>query len=119
LIERIAWGLLAALHVIPALAFFRPALIARLYGIEAGGLAFTLLQHRAALFLAVVVVCVYAAFDPASRRIATVAVAISMVSFLFVWATSGHPAALRGIALADAIGLLPLAYVAWRAFARD
>ena len=117
MVERIAWGLLAALHVMPALALFRPALIARLYGIEAGGIAFVLLQHRAALFLAVVAVCVYAAFDPASRRVATVAVAISMVSFLFVWATSGQLAALRGIAVADAIGLLPLAYVAWRAFA--
>ena len=118
MIERFAWGLLAALHAMPALAFVRPALIAQLYGIEPGGIAFTLLQHRAALFLAIVAVCVFAAFDPSSRRVATVAVAISMVSFLLIYATSGQPVALRGIAVADAIGLVPLAYVAWRAFAR-
>ena len=118
MIERLAWGLLAALHVMPALALFRPALIAQLYGIEPGGIAFTLLQHRAALFLAIVAVCVVAAFDPSSRRVAAVAVAISMASFLLIWTTSGQPVALRGIAVADGIGLLPLAYVAWRAFAR-
>ena len=118
MIERIAWGSFAALHALPALAVLRPALIAQLYGIEPGGIAFTLLQHRAALFLAIVAVCVFAAFDPSSRRVATVAVAISMVSFLLIYATNGQPLALRGIALADAIGLLPLAYVAWRAFGR-
>ena len=116
MIERLAWGLLAALHAMPALAVLRPALIAQLYRIEPGGIAFVLLQHRAALFLAVVAVCVVAVFDPSSRRVATVAVAISMVSFLLIYATNGQPAALRGIAIADAIGLLPLAYVAWRAF---
>ena len=118
MIERLVWGLLAALHAMPALAVLRPALIAQLYGIEPGGIAFVLLQHRAALFLAVVAVCVVAAFDPSSRRVATVAVAISMVSFLLIYATNGQPAALRGIAIADAIGLVPLACVAWRAFAR-
>lgn len=118
MIERIAWGLLAALHLMPAVAFFHPALIARLYGVEAGGIGFALLQHRAALFGLVVVVCLAALFDPAVRRLAVVAVAISMVSFLFVYATGGQPAALRGIAIADGVGLMPLAYVAWRAFAR-
>ncbi|TRW17471.1 hypothetical protein [Glacieibacterium frigidum] len=116
MVERIAWGLLAALHLMPALAFFSPALIARLYGVEAGGTAFALLQHRAALFALVVVICIAAIFDPAVRRLAVVAVAISMISFLLVYATSGQPPALRGIAIADLIGLVPLAYVAWRAF---
>lgn len=117
MLERIAWGLLAALHLMPALAFVRPSLIARLYGVEAGGIAFALLQHRAALFALVVVVCIFAIFDPAVRRLAVVAVAISMISFLVVFSTSGQPKALRGIAVADMIGLVPIAYVAWRSFA--
>ena len=117
MIERICWLLLAAIHVTPALAFVRPALIVRLYGVAADAPAFLLLRHRAALFLVIVAVAVWAAFDPASRRVATVALAISMGSFVLLYATSGAPVPLRTIAIADAVGLVVLLYVGWSAFA--
>jgi hypothetical protein len=117
MIERIAWGLLALLHVVPALALGNPALIGRLYGVDRGDPAFLLLQHRAALFLAVVLLCVWAIFDPAARRPAVVVVAISMLSFLALFWIGGSPAALRSIAIMDLIGVPVLAYVAWRAYA--
>ena len=116
MIERIAWGLLGLIHVLPALALFRPALLTRLYGVAAGETAFTLLHHRAALFLVIVLICGWAIVDPAVRRLAVVAVAISMISFLLLYAMAGRPAALRSIAVADLIGLAPLAVVAWFAW---
>jgi len=116
-IERIAWGLLALLHVTPALALVNPAFITRLYGVDRGDTAFVLLQHRAALFLAVVAICTWAMIDPASRRLASVAVAISMLSFVALFWLGGAPDALRSIAIADLVGLPILAFVVWRAFA--
>ncbi len=116
MIERIAWGLLALVHLPPALALLAPGLITSLYGIDADNPAFLLLRHRAALFLVVLLVCLWAAADPATRRLAAVAATLSMGSFLLLWLGSGAPQALRSIALADAIGLVPLAYVSWRAF---
>ena len=32
--ERIAWALLALVHITPALALFAPALLTRLYGVQ-------------------------------------------------------------------------------------
>jgi hypothetical protein len=116
MMQPIAWLVLAAIHATPALALFRPTLIEQLYRVNATSPLFLLFQHRAALFLVVFVVCVWAAFDPASRRMASVAVAISMVSFLILWRFAGSPAAFRTIALIDLSGLLFLAYVAWAAF---
>lgn len=73
-------GLVACcIHTLPALALVRPALITRLYGVANGEAAFVLLQHRAALFAVVVVLCLWAARDPAVRRPAAVATAISMI----------------------------------------
>ena len=115
--ERIAWLLLAALHALPGLAFVRPALLTRLYGVGPGEASYLLLQHRAALFVVVVLLCATAAFDPQVRRVAVVGTALAMLSFLALYVSGGQPPNLRTIALADAIGLLPLAYVAWRAFA--
>ncbi len=117
MIERIAWGLLALLHVTPAFALANPALIGRLYDVDRGDPAFLLLQHRAALFLAVVVICIWAMFDPALRRAAVIAVAISMISFLALFWIGGLPTAPRSIAIMDLIGVPVLAYVAWRAYA--
>ncbi len=116
MIERIAWVLLALLHVTPALALANPALITRLYGVGREDGAFLLLQHRAALFLAVVIVCLWALFDPTTRRLACAAVAISMLSFLLLYWLGGQPAALRSIAIMDLVGVPVLAYAAWRAF---
>jgi hypothetical protein len=116
MIERICWTILALIHAMPAFAAFRPALISRLYGVDPGADVFTLLHHRAALFLAVVVICVWAAFRPEVRQLASIAVGISMVSFVLIWWLSGMPPALRTIAVADLIGVPFLLYAAWHAF---
>lgn len=112
----VCWAVLGLIHLLPALAFFRPAMLTRLYGAAPGGDVFVLLHHRAALFLAVLVVCVWAALDPAVRRLASVAVAVSMISFLTLWVRAGSPSGLRTIALADLVGLPFLAAAAWLAW---
>jgi hypothetical protein len=114
--QRIAWVLLALLHLLPALAAVRPAMLTRLYGVTAADASYPLLQHRAALFGVVLVIALWAAFDPGVRRLASVAGALSMVSFLAIWWASGAPAALRPIAVADLIGLPILAYATWKAY---
>jgi hypothetical protein len=116
MLQPISWLILAAIHAIPALALFRPALITKLYRVDANSPLFILFQHRAALFLAILFICVWAAFDPDSRRMASVAVAISMVSFLILWRLAGSPPPLRTIAMTDLIGLPFLAFVMWTAF---
>lgn len=116
MIERVAWIVLALVHVTPALALFVPSLLTRLYGVEAGNPVYVLMHHRAALFLAVVVICIWCAMDPTPRKLSVVAVAISMVSFLMLYLMNGSPAGLRQIAIADLIGLPALAYVGWKAF---
>lgn len=114
MIAKLCWGVLALVHLAPAVALFRPALIERLYGVAAGTETFLLLQHRAALFLVVLVICVWAAVRPEVRPLGLVAVAISMVSFLALYVAGGAPASLRTIALADMIGLPFLAIAAWQ-----
>jgi hypothetical protein len=111
-----SWVLLALIHAMPALALFRPALLTRLYGVDAGGTTYLLLHHRAALFLGIVVLCLWAAFDSAVRPVAAAVTAVSMVAFLLIYWQGGNPLTLRSIAIADAIGLLPLAVVALAAF---
>jgi hypothetical protein len=113
------WGLLALLHLLPALALVRPGMLTTLYGVEAGSPLFLLMQHRAALFAVVLLVAAWCAVDPAPRRLGVLAVGFSMLSFLWLWWQAGQPAALRAIALADLAGLVPLAVVAWAAFARQ
>jgi hypothetical protein len=117
MIERVAWGALALIHALPALALFNPGLISRLYGVAPGDGFFLLLQHRAALFLCILILCLWAAADPGVRRAGSVVVAVSMLSFLVLWLGAGRPAALTSIAVADLIGLLPLALVTWKAWA--
>lgn len=114
--QTIAWLILAAVHFMPALAFFRPAGLTTLYRIGPDNPLFLLMHHRAALFLAVFAACVIAAFDPGSRRLASVVTAISMVSFLLLWWRAGSPAALKAIAFVDLAGLPFLAFVALSAF---
>jgi hypothetical protein len=115
-IDRLAWAALALIHALPALALFNPALISRLYGVAPGDGSFLLLHHRAALFACIVILCVWAAADPAVRKAASVVTAVSMLSFLILWQGAGRPAALKSIAVADLIGLVPLALAAWRAW---
>ncbi len=110
------WGVLAAIHTVPAIALFNPALISKLYGLEAGSNAFLLLQHRAALFLVILTICVWAMLRPEARQLATAAVSISMLSFLLIYWLGGSPPALRTIAIVDLVGLPFLAYAGWHAF---
>lgn len=116
MIVRIAWLLLALLHAVPAFAALRPSLISQLYAVDADGDVFALLHHRAALFAVVMTVCLWAAVDPAVRRLASVAVAISMVSFLVIYWRAGFPPSLRTIAIADLIGVPILAGAGWLAW---
>jgi hypothetical protein len=116
MIDTVAWLALALVHLMPALAFFRPGLLTRLYRIESGNPLFLLMHHRAALFLLVLVICIWSAFDPVPRRLGSVAVAISMLSFLWLYWRALMPAPLKQIALVDMLGLPPLAFVLWKAF---
>ncbi|MEL6371778.1 MAG: hypothetical protein AAFY84_10015 [Pseudomonadota bacterium] len=115
---KIAWALLAVLHVMPALSAFVPGLIERLYGVSPDGEIGTLLVHRGVLFFAVLMVAVVAIFHVPSRRLASIVLMISMIGFLIVFWRAGMPTGdLRKIAITDAVGVLPLAYVclnAWR-----
>ena len=116
MIDRLAWLLLALLHLPPAVALIRPAMIESLYGVPRGSAAFPLVQHRAALFAAVLLICLWAMADPGARRLACVVCALSMLSFLLLYRLAGAPPALRTIALADLLFLPVLAYAGWRAF---
>ena len=114
LVTRLSWIALALIHATPAAVVFSPALVTKLYGVESTGDIGVLLTHRGGLFLAVVAASLIAAVHAPSRLAALVVTAISMGSFLFLYAQAGLPdGALRKIAVADAIGLLPLALVAW------
>ncbi|MBN8842979.1 MAG: hypothetical protein J0H88_06995 [Sphingomonadales bacterium] len=114
--QLICWLLVGLVHLVPALALFRPGLITRLYGVAPDSPVFLLMHHRAALFFAVLVACLWAAFDPDGRKLATLLAAISMLSFLFLYHRNRRPASLSTIALADTIGLAPLAWAGWHAF---
>jgi hypothetical protein len=116
MIERLAWAALALIHALPALALFNPGLISRLYGVAPSDGSFLLLHHRAALFACIVILCLWAAADPAVRRAASVVTAVSMLSFLMLWQGAGRPQALKTIAIADLIGLVPLVLAAWKAW---
>ena len=116
MISIIGWVALGLIHLLPAIAVFRPAMIGTLYGGEAGSTTFMLLHHRAALFLVVLVVCIWASLRPEVRPLASVAVSISMLSFLWLYSAAEQPPALRQIAVADLIGLPFLAVAAWQAF---
>jgi hypothetical protein len=113
----ISWLILAFVHLIPALAFFIPSLLTKLYGLESGNTLFLLMHHRAALFLVILIICLWSAFDATPRRLASIAVAISMISFLFLYWLHGAPPELRQIAIMDLIGLPALGYATLRAFA--
>lgn len=118
MLATIGWLLLAALHLLPALALFRPASLTKLYGIAPGSTSFLLVHHRAALFLAVVVVALWAAARIEVRPLATVVLAISMIAFLILYRAAGSPPPLRSIAVADLIALPVLLFVAWDALLR-
>ncbi|CAN1533372.1 hypothetical protein MCEMIH15_01470 [Caulobacteraceae bacterium] len=117
LITKLAWALLALIHLSPAAVFFLPHLTKKLYGIDANGDLGVLITHRGALFLAIFAACVAGALDPAARRALSVVVAISVISFLWLYFRAGMPSGpLKTIALVDLVGLAPLLLVVWSAW---
>ncbi|MCR2833316.1 hypothetical protein [Parerythrobacter lacustris] len=116
MLQPIFWLILAAVHAMPALAFFRPAQMQSLYRVGPDNPLFLLMHHRAALFLAVFITCIIAAFHPPSRPLASVVAAISMTSFLFLWWRAGCPPQLKMIATVDLLGMPVLVLAAAFAF---
>lgn len=118
-LTRAAWAALILIHVPSAAVLFLPGLVRTLYAVDPQADLGMLMTHRGALFLAVIAACVFALFEPQSRRLASVVIAISVAGFLVVYARAGMPAgASRTIALVDLVALAPLALVsfeAWRA----
>ena len=116
--ETLAWLGLALIHLLPALAAVRPAMLERLYGVAPGQAAHLLLEHRALLFGAVVAGCLWAAVDPQPRPPALGLAGISVIGFLLVYAREGFPAGpLRLIAWVDLAALPLLGFLFWRQFA--
>ena len=115
--QKIAWTLLAALHIGPALPAVLPQTIKRLYDVDPSGTIGTLLIHRGVLFLAIAIAALYAIFDPGVRPLSALLLTLSMVGFLIHYLRAGMPdSALRKIAVLDLIGLIPLAWVSWQAW---
>ena len=118
LITKLAWGMLLLVHLSPTAVLFSPGMVQKLYRLEPSGITGLLLTHRGAQFLAVVVVCAFAAFDVEARRASSLVVAISVIGFLALYARTGLPdGPLRRIAMVDLAALAPLALVlltAWR-----
>ncbi len=107
-----AWLTLMLIHLPPAAVFFFPSLTTTLYRISADTTEGILLVHRGALFLCIASAALWAAFDPWARFGCSILVSISLVGFLLVYLRAGTPAgALRTIAVVDAFGLVPLAFV--------
>lgn len=117
MLTTVSWLILAAIHALPALAFFRPASLTSLYGIKPDNPLFLLMQHRAALFLAIFILCLWSAFDPDARKAAAIATAISMLSFLALYVIAGRPEPIKTIAVVDMVGIPFLIFIAWKAFA--
>jgi hypothetical protein len=116
MMQSISWLILALIHLLPALAFFRPAALNKLYSIEQDNPLLLLIQHRAALFLAVFIACLWAVLRPEARQLAAIVTAISMLGFLWLYWRAGAPKSLRTIALVDIIGLPFLAFAVFGAF---
>lgn len=104
----LAWFALVLVHVMPAAAAFSPRLRQRMYGVTEDQTLGVILTHRGVLFLAVAAACAYAAFDPASRQLASIVAGVSVLGFLLVYITAGSPKRLRSIALIDLIAVPPL-----------
>ena len=111
---KIAWALLALLHVVPAMVVIAPGLVEKLYGMSSDDDVAVLLVHRGVLFIAVCATALYAIFNPDSRRLASIVLAISMVGYLIVYARAGMPEGeLQKIAIADVIWLIPLTWASY------
>lgn len=107
----LAWLALLLVHTPPALATFLPQMRKRMYGVDDAGPLGLILAHRGVLFLAVVSVCLLAAFNAEARLAAALVTSISVLGFLIGYVLAGAPKRLRTIALVDALALIPLALV--------
>lgn len=116
-ITKASWGLLALIHLMPALVLFSPDLVQKLYGVSTSDDMGILIVHRGGLFLAVMLSAVLACFFIDMRRLASLVVGISVISFLYVYGRAGWPdGAMRKIALVDLLALAPLAWVLWQSW---
>lgn len=107
MLDRILWLLLAAGHVLPIIPAVRPEMLGRLYGIAATGDIPVLMRHRGVLFLAIVIVAIWSAFDPRVRMLGVAVLATSIVGFLILYAIGGAGPGLRQIAIVD-VALVPI-----------
>jgi len=114
---KLSWLGVAAVNFMPSLVVFAPAMTQKLYGVDPTGDIGVLLVHRSIMFLTIVVLSIYAVFEPEARRVASIVAALSMVGFLLVYLRAGTPAGpLQSIALADLVGMVPLAVVVFFAW---
>jgi len=116
----LAFAIVGIIHLLPVAPVFAPEMLSRLYGIAPTDTTLlVLMRHRALLLALVGILCLWASWSPSVRPAALVAAAINVAGFLGFYALYGMPSgALRTIALADLVAIPPLAYAAWKTFAR-
>jgi hypothetical protein len=102
---KFAWSVVALIHLPPAAVVAAPRLIPSLYGVAPDGALGLLLVHRGVLFLAIVAACIFAALDPAARRVVSVVASISVVGFLAIYVQAGPACVryLRGVAASGCV----------------
>lgn len=115
-ISGICIGLVALIHLAPAIGVAGAEKLATLYGREFSEANLqVLMRHRAVLFGIVGGLMLYAAFDPALRGLAYLVGFVSVVSFLMlVKTTQGLNAEVMRVYAVDwvALGLLVIGVVA-------
>ena len=111
-VTAILFGILAAIHLLPAAAAIVPSQLSSLYGVSPDDTVLTtLLQHRAILLGLVGAGFAAAAVFPDLRWAALIGGTISMVSFLLIAFANGElMGSLQKITLVDAAGL-PIAAI--------
>ena len=99
--------ILAAIHLLPAVAALSPTQLSNLYGIAPEDTVLTtLLQHRAVLLGLVGAAFAAAAFIPSLRWAALIGGTTSMVTFLVIAAFNGElTGPLQKITIVDVAGL--------------
>lgn len=103
----ILFCVLAAIHLLPAIAAISPTQLSTLYGVSPEDTVLrTLLQHRAVLLGLVGAAFLAAAFLPDLRWAALIGGSASMISFLIIAAFNSElMGSLQKITLVDAAGL--------------
>lgn len=103
----ILFCILAAIHLLPAVAAMSPSQLTALYGVSSEDTVLrTLLQHRAVLLGLVGSAFLAAAFVPDLRWAALIGGSVSMVTFLIIAAFNSElMGPLKKITFVDAVGL--------------